>query len=112
MLLAGIEEQLSPVGRVDELPRGLEVFVEELVALLAVNLYGNPFGPGVSELRDRETPVHEQGAAGAGARLRELLRGHHAEREAGIDGAGANPLGGCHSALDQRAEARCAREGQ
>ena len=72
---------------------------------------GTPAGPRVPELRDRETAGHEQGAAGAGPGLGELLGGHHPEREAGVDDVGTDPLSRGHAALGERAEARFAREG-
>ena len=63
------------------------------------------------ELGDREARVHEQCAAGAGPRLCKLLGDGDPEREAGVDDIGADPLGGGHAALGQRAEASLAREG-
>jgi hypothetical protein len=53
VLLARVEEELGAVGRVDERPRGLQILLEERVALLGVHLHGNPLGPTVPELRDR-----------------------------------------------------------
>ncbi len=47
---------------------------------------------------------------GAGSGLRELLGDHDPEREAGVDGVGADPLGGLDAALGQRAESCLARE--
>jgi hypothetical protein len=109
--LARVEKQFGPVGRVDEGLRGLEVLSEERVAFLAVHLHGDTVGPRVSELRHREARVHEQGSASPGPGLRELLGGHDAEREAGVDGVASNTLGGGHPALGQRAEPRFACEG-
>src|SRR6266545_2956260 len=111
MLLPRVEEQLGLFGRVDEGSRGLEVLGEERVGVLAMHLRWDAIGPRVPELRDWETRGHEQGAAGAGPRLRELLGDHDPEREASVDGLGADPLGGGQPALGKRAEAGFAREG-
>ena len=43
--------------------------------------------------------------------LCELLGGHHAEREAGVDDLGAHALAGRHAALGQRTEPDVAGEG-
>jgi pimeloyl-ACP methyl ester carboxylesterase len=75
-----------------------------------VHLHRDALGPRVPELRDREARVHEQGAAGAGPGLRELLGDHDPEGEAGVDGLGADPVGDGHAALGQRGEPGCARE--
>jgi hypothetical protein len=71
---------------------------------------GTPSGH-ASELRDREARVDEQGPAGTGAGLRELLGDRDPEGEAGVDGLGADPVGGGDAALGQRAEPRFTREG-
>ncbi len=76
-----------------------------------MHLHRNARGPRGPELRDRETAGHEQGAAGAGPGLGELLGGHHPEREAGVDDVGADRLSRGHPALCERSEARFAREG-
>ena len=85
VLVTRVEEQLGPVGRGDQGAGGLEILGEERVGLLAVHLHRDALGPRVSELRDRETGVHQHGAPGAGPGLRELLGGHHPEGEAGVD---------------------------
>ena len=66
MLLAGIEEELGVVGRGGERARSLEVLVEELVALLAVDLHGHAGRPRLSELGEGEARGHEQRAAAPG----------------------------------------------
>ena len=54
VLLTRVEEQLGPVGRVDEGLRGLEVLGEERVGVLAVHLHRDVLGPRVPELRNRK----------------------------------------------------------
>jgi hypothetical protein len=111
VLLPGVEEQLGLVGGADEGPRCVEVLGEEGVRLLAVHLHRHVRGPRIAELRDRQARRHQQGAARAGPGLRELLGGHDAEREAGVDDLGAHPLAGRHAALGQRTEPDVAGEG-
>ena len=47
----------------------------------------------------------QQGALGARARLGQHLRGHHSEREPGVDELARQPIGGASTALDDRPEA-------
>ena len=110
MLVAGVQEQFGLVGRFDERSGCLEVFVEELVAVLTVHLDGNAGRPRVAELGEREARGDEQGSAGAGTRLRELLRGHHSERDAGVHHLRREGVRRCDAAPAERAEAGLARE--
>jgi hypothetical protein len=112
MLHTRVEEQLGPFVRLDEGARGLEVLEEERVGVLAVHLHRNVRRPGLPELGDWEAGVHEQGAAGAGTGLRELLGDHHPEGEAGVYDVGADSLGGGYAALGEGAKACFAGEGQ
>src|SRR3954470_15119507 len=111
MVVAGVEEQLGLVGRLGKRSSSLEVFVEELVAFLAVHLNRYAGGPRVAELGVGEARAEEQGTAGARTRLRELLRDHHAERDAGVHDLAAERFGGSDAALSERAEPDLAREG-
>lgn len=104
MLVARVEEQLGVVGGGGQLARGREVLLEELVTLLAVDLHRYAGGPRSAERGDRDARVHEQGAAGTRAGLRQLLGDHHAEGEPGVDQAGAQLVGRRRSPLADRVE--------
>jgi hypothetical protein len=76
-----------------------------------VHLHRHALGPPVPELRDGEARVHEDGAAGAGPGLRELLRRHDPEREAGVHCFWAELLGGRDAARREILESLRAGEG-
>ena len=91
MLLARVEEQLGSVTRFDEGMRDLEIIDGERVGVLPVHLQRDTLGP-----CRRRTP--RVGGRGDRTRRRErrqglgeLLRGHDAEGEAGVDSVGADP---------------------
>ena len=85
MSIAGVEEQLRVLGRLDELARGGEVLHRPLVGLHHVDLERNSRRPRIAELGGRESGAEQQGSFCTGTRLGKLLCGHRAEREPGID---------------------------
>ena len=104
VLVAGIDEQLGGRRGVGQLACGRQVLVEELVALLAVDLHRHPLRPRLPELRDRDAGVHEQCPAGTGPGLREPLGDRHAEGESGVDEPGVELVGRGGAALPDRVE--------
>jgi hypothetical protein len=77
---------------------------EERVRLHRVHLDRYAICPGGAELRDRDAGVDQQRPLRPLSCLRQALRRHHAEREAGVDQGGRQLLGRPDIALDQRSE--------
>ena len=83
--VARVEEQLGAVVRLDELPRRGQILLGPLVVLHHVDLDRDARRPGaVAELGGRQCCREQQRSLAARARLGQQLRGHDAEREAGI----------------------------
>ena len=107
VLVTGVDEQLGLRGRRHELAGGVEVAVlgEERVGLHPVNLDRNAVRPRAAELGRRQTGVEEHGALCPLPGLGQHLRGHHAEREAGIHDLSGQRVGGGPPALEDGVEA-------
>ena len=75
------------------------------VGVHPVDLHRHVRRPRRPELRRGHAGVEEQRPARARARLRELLRRHHPEREAGVDELARQLVRRAHAALDDLAEA-------
>ena len=105
MHVARVEEQLGLVGGGVQLAGGVEVALpgEERVGVHAVDLTGTPSGH-ARRTPDREAGVEQQRAPCLGAGLGELLGGHHAHRETGVDEHPHGRLGGGNAPLEQHTE--------
>ena len=112
MLLAGVQEQLGIVGRCDERARSnsRSSSAKNSSASLPCTCTGTPAGhASPNSVKGRHAEM-KSAPRSAGPRLRELLRGHHPERDAGVDDVGGKRPGGGDTALAERAEAGLARE--
>ena len=85
MSIAGVQEQLRAVDRLDELTGSRKVLDRPLVVLHHVDLEGDSGRPGSAELGGRESGAEEQRSLGTWSRLGQLLCCHDSEREPGID---------------------------
>ena len=103
--IAGIQEQLRALDCLHDLAGGGEVFVDPLVVLHHVDLERDALRPRAAELLGREGGAEQQGSLRARPRLGQHLRGHHPEREPGIDQAVGQGLSGKATALEDRVEA-------
>jgi hypothetical protein len=111
VFLPGVEEELGRVGRVDEVLGSRSVLGELRIVFLGVDLDRDAGRPGGSELRHRQTRVHQQRPASGWARLGQLLRRDDAEGEPGVDGIGPDLLGRRDSASGELGESLFPREG-
>jgi hypothetical protein len=104
--IAGIEEQFRGLAAGRELATRVEIaLLSPLVALRDVNLHGYVLRPGIAKLGRWQAGMKEQGAPGAGARLGQLLRRHHTQREPGMDDLAGQPIGGTQTPLEDGVEA-------
>src|SRR5262245_51832537 len=86
VLVSRIEEEFGVLDPLDETAGGVQIAVidEEFVGIHRVDLNGDAFRPGRSELRGRHARMKQQCSLRSGAGLCEHLRGHHSEGEAPI----------------------------
>ena len=101
VLVTRVHEQLRVRGRLNERPRGVDVALacEVRICVHPVYLRRNASRPR-PELLDGYEGVEEQPAACARARLRELLRRQHAERETAVDEIVRQSIGLAHAAVE------------
>ncbi len=108
VLVAGVQEELRVLDLLHDLAGGVDVALadEDRVVVHAVDLDRDAVRPGSEGplAADREAGVEEQGSAGSGPCLCELLRRQHAEREPGVDELGRQFVGDADAALPHLVE--------
>ena len=107
--IAGVQEQLCAVDRLDKFARGWKILHGPLVVLHHVDLEGDSRRPGGAELRGWESSAEQQRSLGTMTRLGQHLRGQRSEREPGIDEIVRQAIGGESTALLNRPEANLLR---
>ncbi len=114
VLVAGVEEEFRVVGLGDERTGGVDVtFADEQgVRVHPVHLDRDAVRPGGAERGHRDAGVEQQRAVGSRPRLRELLGGEHAEREAGVDQVFGQAIDRAGAAIDHLREADLLRVAQ
>lgn len=107
MLVARVKKQFGPGRRRCECPSRIEIAIadENRVELHRVDLHTHVQGPRRSKVSQRHAGVKQQRTAGPKACLCQLLRGHDAHREAGIDDLSAQRLRGANATVDDLCEA-------
>src|SRR5258708_22461 len=105
MAIAGVQEQLCSVDRLDKLTRGRQIFQRPLVVFHHVDLERDSRRPGAAELGGWERSAEEQRSLRTWPCLGQLLRRHHSEREPGIDKVARQAFGRTATALRNRLEA-------
>jgi hypothetical protein len=106
--IAAIHEQRGALHRFVELTRGGAVLVGrqgQLVGVHHVDLERDARRPRAAGLGRWDAAVKEQGSLRAGPCLSQHLSGQNPQREAGIDEAVGQAIGGEAAALNDRAEA-------
>ena len=104
-MVAGIEKQLGAINVARELAGGVEVSLQRpRVVFHDVNLGGLTRRPR-PELGYRQASAIEQRSTGAGPGLRQLLRRHHSQGEAGVHEVARQFIGRAHTSLEDCVEA-------
>jgi hypothetical protein len=80
MPIAGIQEQICPLGHLDKLTRGGEVLDRPLVVLQHVDLERNSRRPRAAELRGRERSAEASTYSAASESMRSAQIRHYAHR--------------------------------
>src|SRR5215203_901398 len=108
MPVAGVQEQLRAIDRLDELACRRKVLECPLVALHHVNLERDARRPRVAELGERKGRVEQQRPLRAAAVLGEPLGRGGAEREASVDEAPGQGVGRGYATTRDRRESHLA----
>ena len=102
MLVARIEKQLGAIHGCHECASSVEVAIadEDRIEFHRMDLDGHVRRPRRPEVGQRHARMKQQRTTSARACLCQLLRRHHAHREAGVDNGGAQLPGGANATLD------------